>query len=77
MKHKVNSMAVNTSKPNEVWYIDSKASSHMTSHEEWFSYLEKLEKQGAQWSKLATTLCIPSNMSVKFALVTSGRKGNS
>ena len=46
MKHKANSMAVNTSKSSEVWYVDSGASNHMTSHEEWFSYLEKPEKQG-------------------------------
>ena len=39
-------MAVNTSKSNEVWYVDSRLSNHMTSHEECFSYLEKPEKQG-------------------------------
>ena len=43
MKHNVNSMAVNISKPNEVWYVDSGASNHMKSYEEWFSYLEKPE----------------------------------
>ena len=32
MKHKANLMAVNTSKPNEVWYVDFKVSNHMTSH---------------------------------------------
>ena len=46
MKHKANSMAVNTSKSSEVWYVDSGASNHMTSHEEWFSYLEKPESRG-------------------------------
>ena len=46
MKHKANSMKASTSKLNEVWYVDSGASNHMTSHEEWFSYLEKLEKPG-------------------------------
>ena len=46
MKHKANSMAMNTSKLNEVWYVDSEASNHMMSHEEWFSYLEKPEKPG-------------------------------
>ena len=40
MKHKANSMKESTSKPNEVWYVDSEASNHMTSHEKWFSYLE-------------------------------------
>ena len=39
-------MAVNTSKSSEVWYVDSGTSNHMMSHEEWFSYLEKLEQQG-------------------------------
>ena len=39
-------MKASTSKPNEVWYVDSGASSHMTSHEEWFSYLEKPEQRG-------------------------------
>ena len=34
MKHKANSMAVNTSMSNEVWYVDFEASNHMTSHEE-------------------------------------------
>ena len=46
MKHKANSMKESTSKLNEVWYVDSGASNHMTSHEEWFSYLEKPEQLG-------------------------------
>ena len=46
MKHKSNSMAINTSKQSEVWYVDSGALNHMTSHEEWFSYLEKPKKKG-------------------------------
>ena len=46
MKHKANSMVVNTSKPNEVWYVEYRASNHITSHEEWFSYLEKPEQPG-------------------------------
>ena len=46
MKHKANSMAANTSKLKEVWYVDSKASNHMTNHENWFSYVEKLEQSG-------------------------------
>ena len=46
IKHKANSMKTSTSKPNEVCYSDSEASNHMTSHIEWFSYLEKLEQQG-------------------------------
>ena len=46
MKHKANSMAVNTSKPNEVWYVDYRASNHMTSYEKCFSYLQKPGKPG-------------------------------
>ena len=46
MKHKVNSMKASTSKLNEVWYVDFGVSNRMKSHEEWFSYLEKLEKPG-------------------------------
>ena len=46
MKHKANSMAVNISKLNEIWYVDFGASNHVKSHEEWFSYLEKLEQLG-------------------------------
>ena len=30
-----------TTKLDEVWYVDSGASNHMTCHKEWFSYLEK------------------------------------
>ena len=37
-------MKVSTSKLNEVWYVDFGASNHMTNHEEWFFYLEKLEQ---------------------------------
>ena len=40
MKHKVNSMKESTSKPNEVWYVDSGSLNQMTSHKQWFSYLE-------------------------------------
>ena len=46
MKHKANSMKKTTSGPEEVWYVDSGASNHMTSHEEWFSFLEKPEQPG-------------------------------
>ena len=41
MKHKVNPMAMNTSKPNEVWYVDSRLSNDRRIHEEWFLYLDK------------------------------------
>ena len=46
MKHKANSMKKTTSKSEEVWYVDSSVSNHMTSHEEWFSFLEKPEQPG-------------------------------
>ena len=46
MKHKGNSMKESTPKPNEIWYIHSEASKHMTSHEELFSYLEKPTQPG-------------------------------
>ena len=39
-------MAVNTSKPNEVWYVDSGASNYMKSEKEWFLYVEKPEQPG-------------------------------
>ena len=41
MEHKANLMKKTTSKSEEVWYVNSEASNHMTSHEEWFSFLEK------------------------------------
>ena len=43
MKHKANLMKKTT---EEVCYVDSGASNHMTSHEEWFLYQEKPEKPG-------------------------------
>ena len=46
MKHMANSMKKNTSQSDEVWYVDSRASNDMMNHEEWFSYLEKLEQPG-------------------------------
>ena len=46
MKDMANSMKKTTSQSDEVWYVDSRTSNHMTSHEEWFSYLEKPEQLG-------------------------------
>ena len=46
MRHKTNIVAVNTSRSNEVWYVDSGASNHMTNHKEWFSTLEKSKQTG-------------------------------
>jgi hypothetical protein len=45
MKHRANSMSASTSnsalKPEDVWFVDSGASNHMTSHKEWFlGYVE-------------------------------------
>ena len=45
-RHKANSMKKTTPKSDEVWYVDSGASNHMKSHNEWFSYLEKSEQPG-------------------------------
>ena len=45
-KHEANSMKQTTPKPDEVWYVDSGASNHMTSHKEWFSYLEERTQPG-------------------------------
>ena len=39
-------MRKTTPKSDKVWYVDYGASNHMTSHEDWFSYLEKLEQPG-------------------------------
>ena len=33
-RHEANSMKKNTPKSDEVWYVDSGASNHMTSHKE-------------------------------------------
>ena len=41
-----NSMKHTTPKSDEVWYVDSGASNHMTSHKGWFSYLEKPMQPG-------------------------------
>ena len=39
-------MKKTTPKSDEVWYVDFGASNHMTSHKEWFSYLEKPMQPG-------------------------------
>ena len=46
MRHEANLMKKITPKLDEVWYVDSGMSNHMTNHEEWFSYLEKPEQPG-------------------------------
>ena len=60
MKHMTNLMKKTTSQSDEVWYVDSRTSNHMTSHEEWFSYLDKLEQPGVVETR------DDSNMSEKF-----------
>ena len=48
MRHKVNSMTasnpINTSEPEDVCFVDSSASNHMTSREDWFKQLQKAER---------------------------------
>ena len=46
MRHEANVMKTTTPKSDEVWYFDSVTSKHMTSHKEWFSYMEKPEQPG-------------------------------
>ena len=50
MKHRANSMSASTSnsalKPEDVWFVDSGASNHMTSHKEWFLELREPERPG-------------------------------
>ena len=48
MHHMMNSMSVaNVSTCGEnVWYVDSSASNHMTGHGEWFKEMQTLEKLG-------------------------------
>ena len=46
MRHEANPMKQNIPKSDEVWYVDSVVSNHMTSHKEWFSYLEKPTQPG-------------------------------
>ena len=45
-RHEANSMKQANPNSNEVWYVDSDASNHMTCHKEWFSYLEKPMEAG-------------------------------
>ena len=47
VQHVMNAMAENVSKCGDtMWYVDSGASNHMTSHGEWFKEMKKLEKPG-------------------------------
>ncbi len=45
MQHMLNTMAENVStNVDNVWYVDSGASNHMTHHGEWFKDVKNLEK---------------------------------
>ena len=50
MRHKANSMLASTwtstSNPEGIWFADSGASNHMTSHPEWFRELREPERPG-------------------------------
>ena len=47
MQHMSNTMSANVSKcVNNVWYVDSGASNHMTSHGEWFKDMQTLQNPG-------------------------------
>ena len=50
MRHKAQSMlaqaSTSASAPNNVWFVDSGASNHMTSHEDWFHELHAPERPG-------------------------------
>ena len=43
----MNSMSVDVAScKKDVWYVDSSASNHMTSHGEWFKQMKDLERPG-------------------------------
>ena len=46
MQHMVNSMIENATDYENVWFVDSHASNHMTSHGEWFNDVKNLKKPG-------------------------------
>ena len=46
MQHMVNSMTKNVVDCKNVWFVDSGASNHITSHGEQFSNVKNLEKLG-------------------------------
>ena len=54
MRHEANSMKKTTPTLDEVWYVDFGASNHMTSHDEWFSYLEP--RRGCEDLSMITSL---------------------
>ena len=46
MRHRANSMITSVSQPDDVWFVDSGASNHMTSHQERFMNLREPERPG-------------------------------
>ena len=46
MQHMVNSMTKIVVDCKNIWFVESSASNHMTSHGEWFNDVTDLEKQG-------------------------------
>ena len=66
MRHKANSMTAsnptNTSNSEDVWFVDSGASNHMTSHEDWFWELRKPEQP--DYVETRMTQFTPFSMSV-------------
>ena len=40
------STSTSASNPKDVWFVDSDASNHMTSHQEWFHELREPERPG-------------------------------
>ena len=64
-------MKQTTPKLDEVWYVDSDTSNHMTSHKEWFSYLRKpMQPQvvvvgdKAVNAEARATLCVMKNLCI-------------
>ena len=46
MQHVMNAMAAENHAKDDVWYVDSGASNHMTSRGEWFRDMRKPEVSG-------------------------------
>ena len=50
MRHRTNSMSASisttASRPENIWFVDSCASNHMTSHQEWFRDLREPDRPG-------------------------------
>jgi hypothetical protein len=51
MGHMENSM-IGGVLDNNVWYVDSRASNHMTSHGEWFGNTKDLKKPGFEKTRI-------------------------